>query len=130
LPAIQSRRGRSPAFSPGDAVALSILRVLTEDWGIQIGHLGQISTELFRLCNATPWVVLEAGTLAVNVAEGSCSLLRSAAGVKNDRSILLCPLSSIMNQLREDFLQTESSTTQRELLPPTVIKQRTSGAKT
>lgn len=132
LPAIQSRRGRSAAFSPGDAVALSILRSLTDDWGIQISHLRSLSTEIFRLCNATPWVALETEALLIDVANSSCKLLRATAGITPEGTVLLCPLRSVMHQLREEFLHNEPPSVQGELqlAPITVNRSRAGGRRT
>lgn len=130
LPSIRSRTGRSPAFSPGDAVALSVLRILTDDWGLQIGHLCEVSTQIFRLCNATPWVALEGETLLIDVANNDCKLLRTAAGLKVNKTVLLCPLTDVMHQLREHFLRTEPPSLQTELrLAPTAIRKQRAGRR-
>lgn len=124
---MKSRRGRATAFSPGDAVAFSVLRILTDDWGIQISHLAEVSTELFRLCNMTRWVALEGAILQINVAGGDCRLLKKATG-GSDETVLLCPLGPVLRLLREEFLRTESPRPQAELpLPPRPLRQRASG---
>lgn len=123
---MKNRRGRSAAFSPGDAVALSILRALTDDWGIQIGHLAEVSSEIFRLCNVTPWVALEETTLQINLPERRCRLLKRNPG--SDDAVLLCPLGPVLRLLRDEFLRTETPRTQGELrLPPTPLRQRSGG---
>ena len=131
LPAIQSQRGRSPAFSPGDAVALSVLRALTDNWGVKIGRLQKVSKEIFRLCNATPWVALEVETLIIDMANSSCKLVRTTAGIAVDDPVLLCPLKSFMQPLREEFLRIEPSALQGQLcLRPVAIKrQRANGRR-
>jgi hypothetical protein len=126
LPAMKNRRGRATAFSTGDVVALRILRALTDDWGIQISHLAGLSTEIFRLCNATAWVALEGSTLQINVPEGSCKLLKKIPG--SDETVLIYPLGPALRALRDDFLRTEPRHSQGELrLPPTPLRQRAGG---
>jgi hypothetical protein len=103
--------------------------VLTDDWGVKIGRLRKVSSEIFRLCNATPWVALEAETLIIDVANSTCRLLRKGSGLSVDEPVLLCPLKSVMQRLREEFLGTEPAALQRELrLPPAAVnRQRASG---
>lgn len=126
VPAMQGRRGRSTAFSAGDAAALGILRVLTNDWGIQIGRLGDVSTEIFRLCNETPWPALEGSTLQIDVPRRRCRLSRKPIGA--DETVLQCPLGPILRYLREEFLRTDLPQAQAELrLPPVPLRQRSKG---
>lgn len=121
LPAFRGRKGRSCAFTAGDAVALMVLRSLTSEWGVQIGSLRTLSEEIFRVCRSTSWMALESAILQVSVAEGSCKLL-SAPSLNGNGPVLLYPLRPIMEQLREEFFRTEVQSTQHELpLPPTPI---------
>ena len=130
LPPIQSRKGRSSAYSPGDAVALSILFTLTEDWGVQVGTLQEISTKLFDLCNSTPWVSLESATLLIDLANDRCELIDALRGIHGDSPVMLCPLGPIMQRLRDEFLRTERRPPQQELrLPPTSLKRRANGRR-
>jgi hypothetical protein len=123
LPHMRDREGRSTAFSPGDAVALRILRALTDDWGIQINQLAELSSELFRLCNVTPWVLLEGSTLQLSVPGRRCRLLTK--NLASDETVLLCPLGPVLRLLREEFLRTELPELQGELpLPPTPLHRR------
>lgn len=130
LPPIQSRKGRSTAFSTGDAIALSIIFTLTEGWGVQVGNLQQISTKLFDLCNATPWVTLESATLLIDLVQNRCELIDASHGNHSDSPVMLCPLATIMRRLRDEFLRTESRPPQQELrLPPTPLKRRANGRR-
>jgi hypothetical protein len=126
LPPMKGRRGRSKAYSPGDAAALSILRVLTNDWGIQIGRLGDVSREVFRLCNETPWLALEGRTLQIDVPRSRCRLLKRP--IEADETVLQCPLRPILRYLREEFLRTDLAPAQAELrLPPVPLRRRSTG---
>lgn len=127
LPVIKGRRGRSTAFSAGDAAALSILRVLANDWGIPIGRLVDVSTEIFRVCNGTPWVALERSTLQIDVPKRRCRL--SKRPLEADETVLQCPLGPILRHLREEFLRTDLPRAQAELrLSPVPLRQRSTGA--
>jgi hypothetical protein len=55
LPPLADKSGRAPCFSIGDFVAVSILRLLTENAGVRVGHLVDIATEIFQICNASHW---------------------------------------------------------------------------
>jgi hypothetical protein len=130
LPSLQDKKGRSPKFSPGDAVALMVLRSLTADLGAQIGSLRKISEEVFQLCNSTPWMALETGILQVGVTDAGCKLLRTPKNVTGNEPVLLYPLRPIMEQIRDEFLRTERPASQHELrLPPTAISNRRSNGR-
>lgn len=131
LPAIRGRKGRSAEFSPGDAVAFGILRVVTHEFGVQIGRLKDVSTHIFRLCNETPWMTLESATVLIDVANDSCELLQSAAKIHPMTPVLVCPLEPVMSRLREQFLSAEPRGTQCDLRlrPAAVSPQHPSQAQ-
>jgi hypothetical protein len=125
LPPLQDRKGRAPSYSSGDAIALTVLHSLTNDWGIQIGSLQRISVEIFRLCNSTPWMTLENNALLIDIGQQQCTLESTGKDVKRRRPVLLYPLQPVMEKLRNEFLNTDSNVVQRELsLPPTSITKR------
>ena len=54
LAPLRRARGHSPSFTPGDLVAVAIVRVLTETFGIRVGMLGSVAEPLFALCKPVP----------------------------------------------------------------------------
>jgi hypothetical protein len=58
LPPLGGRNGYTPCFSPGDLLAMALIRTLTEDLGIRVGKLDELSTQLFEQCSE-PWAILE-----------------------------------------------------------------------
>jgi hypothetical protein len=122
LPSLHARKGRAPAYTLGDVVALTVLHSLTTDWGIQIGSLKEVSTEIFLLCNSTPWMSLECRKLLIDVVNKKCLLESTAAKDKYGQPVLNFPLRPAIERLRNEFLHTGSTATQRELsLPATSI---------
>jgi len=81
-----------------------------------------VSQEIFRLCSSTSWMALENGVLQVNIRDSSCKLLSMTRSATSAVPVLLYPLRSVMEELRQEFLRTELPNSQHQLrLPPTAI---------
>jgi hypothetical protein len=51
LPPLRGRIGYSPCFTPGDLLAMAVVKMLTEDIGIRVGNLRGIADALFGQCS-------------------------------------------------------------------------------
>jgi hypothetical protein len=123
LPSLANKRGREPCYSVGDIVAASILFRLTETAGVRVGHLKDVSVEIFDLCNCAAWAALEGTTLAIDFERRTCEVARStASAVKPPGLVLLCPLDPILATLRYALLRDQDTEDQAELrFPPTPL---------
>ena len=122
LPAYSNRKGHSPSFSPGDVLASAILRRMTESCGVRIGHLAEVSTTIFDICNTNAWAALENRVLMVDVSDGDCRVLRGPADILTDSTIIVCPLTPVIQALQTDLLRSKSVRDQGQLyFPPTQI---------
>lgn len=108
LPTFVERRGYTPCFSTGDLLAAGILKRLTEECGIRVGFLGPISSQIVRLCNASPWAALENAFLIVDLPAGQCRVEKSANAEKSPAAIV-CAFNPILDQLRDALLKTHST---------------------
>ena len=113
--------GHSPSFTPGDLVAVSVVRLLTEDFGIKVGTLGSLAEPLFTLCNQSPWPVLERSVLTVEAA-GRVSLKSDQAELLALVPAIVIPLAAIIATLRATMLATGDQDDQGLLrFPPTAL---------
>lgn len=123
LPDFVGRRGYTPCFSTGDLLAASILKRLTEACGVRVGFLKSISREIVRLCNASPWAVLECTFLHIDLPSGQCRILKSDTILTGSSTAILCELDPILNQLRDTLLRTQPGDSQFALrFPLTTVK--------
>ena len=65
LPPLSGRNGYSPCFTPGDLLAMAVVKTLTEDIGIRVGNLRGLAIELFGHCSQ-PWAGLERAVLVID----------------------------------------------------------------
>ncbi len=65
LPSIQGRKGKKANFSHGDVLALSIIKLIVMELGINVGKLTKISTEIFTICNDRSWLELNRGIFVI-----------------------------------------------------------------
>lgn len=118
LPPLADKGGRAPCFSIGDFVAAGILQRLTEIAGVRIGHLVDVSTEIFRICNASPWAALVGKTFTIDLEQRTC-VVGPAREWQADM-ILSCRLDPVLAHLRAALLRDRLDGTQTELLLPPV----------
>lgn len=120
LAPLRRDRGHSPSFSPGDLVAVSVIRMLTDDLGIRVGALGPVAEALFALCNQSPWPVLERSSLMIELATAGVWLRSDHTERLPIVPLIIVPLADIVEKLREAMLATGGSNGQGTLrFPPT-----------
>lgn len=104
LPILTERNGYRPCFSLGDLLALAVIKILTYGAGVRVGALSDASRSLFALCNATSWVIIERGGIAVDTEDGSAKVFSSAADVSVDSVVVLVAGGPLVLQLRARLL--------------------------
>src|SRR4051812_4627830 len=73
FPPLGGRNGYTPCFSPGDLLAMALLKALTEVVGIRSGYLERVSVELFVPCNSHSWTAFERAVLIIEPVSGAVS---------------------------------------------------------
>jgi hypothetical protein len=122
LPPFANRRGYAPCFSVGDLLAASILRRLTDNCGVRVGHLKNVSIEISHFCNTSSWPAMEGRILVVDISDGTCRMVRNGSASGQDIAIL-CPLDPILTELRDELLQSKPLAAQSQLMfPPAVVR--------
>lgn len=53
------RKGHQPCFSPGDLLALAIVKILVDQFGVQIRNLDSLARALFDECEQHSWTRFE-----------------------------------------------------------------------
>ena len=116
LPAFSGGRGHSPSFSPGDVLASVILRRLTESCGVRIGHLTDVASKIFDICNRTPWDLLADRVLVLDLSECECLILGRSDRIPLNNAVVVCPLGPVVTELQDDLLRSSRSSVRK---PPT-----------
>lgn len=123
LPPVAERGGRAPCFTVGDLIAASVLHRLTEVGGVRVGHLSDVASAVFDLCNTTPWTALEGSTLIIDLDRRHCGLEPNLAATKLPDFVLVCRLDPVLEELRGALLRTQADSPQSELrFPPTALR--------
>lgn len=90
LPPLAGLNGYTPCFSPGDALALLVVRHLVKVIGISVGARASASNELFDLCRNTSWPHLADQRLLIQVEHGSVHLLSSDLELDEPTILIRC----------------------------------------
>jgi hypothetical protein len=98
LPPLAGLNGYTPCFTPGDALALLVLRHLVKTMGISVGALAAASIDLFSLCRSTSWPQLADRRLLVQVEQGRAILLADEPDL--DTPAVLVPMRPFAEQLQ------------------------------
>lgn len=126
VPALTKGRGHAPSFSPGDVLASTVLRRLTDAAGVRIGHLSDIAPAIFEVCNASSWDVLQHKCLVIDLQEGTCVAANGSSRPAGDL-VVVCALAPLVKALRFDLLNGAASPTgaplERQLNDRSVRKQ-------
>lgn len=102
LPPFAQRERYSSRFSTGDLLAAGVLRRLTDQCGVRVGLLPEISQATVQICNAEPLVALERKTLVVDVPNRTCRIADEASdSVDEEDIVIICPLGPIVAMVRD-----------------------------
>ncbi|WP_298360571.1 hypothetical protein [uncultured Litoreibacter sp.] len=121
---LQCARGHSPCFKPGDLVALSIVKALTQELGIRVKALAPIAGALFDLCNESPWPVLERAKVVIDLPGENLQLLGERSDFMSDSPVITVSLAPVIAHLREQLLTATDEDEQKSLrFPPVKVTQ-------
>lgn len=98
LPPLAGLNGYTPCFTPGDALALLVIRHLVKVMGISVGALAAASSDLFSICRNTSWPHLADHRLLVQVEDGRVTVLSREPDL--DRPAILVPMRPFAEQLQ------------------------------
>lgn len=98
LPPLAGLNGYTPCFTPGDALALLVVRHLVKVMGISVGTLAAASSDLFSLCRNTSWPHLADQCLLIRPEHGNVVLLAREPDV--DAPAVLVPMRPFTEQLQ------------------------------
>lgn len=109
-------------YTPGDLLAAGVLQCLTEQCGIRVGHLSEISKTIVEICNAAAWASLEGKVLIVDAKKRVCVVARSTRWPSSQEIAIVCPLASIIVQIQEALSSKQTEAAQRHLhFPPIAV---------
>lgn len=117
LPAFSGGRGHAPSFSPGDVLASAVLRRLTESCGVRIGHLTDVATRIFDICNQTSWDVLADRILVLDLSEHDCLIVANSDRIPVNNTVVVCPLGPVIKALQDKLLRSPGSPARRPPVP-------------
>jgi hypothetical protein len=118
LPPLRGRNGYSPCFTPGDLLAMAVIKALTEDIGIRVGNLREAAVELFRQCSQ-PWAVLERAILIIDPCRQRVSVVSETQPAAINELVVAVPIRPIVASLRERLLLEQTDVQQKPLrFPP------------
>lgn len=126
LPPFAKRKRYTSRFSTGDLLAAGILCRLTDQCGIRVGLLPEISQVTVEICNASSWAALEGKALVVDVEQRTCRIIEGTKRPAGQNVVIVCPLSPIIAVVRDAMSRTRPFATrpQRSLLPSPVDERQ------
>ena len=121
---LQNRNGYRPCFSPGDLLAVTIIKALQDSAGVSVGALVPSAQSLFALCGRTHWAELERSVLLFEVGKGRLSLVRQGARVSGERVICIhVLLGPLIERVRRWLCAEQPSVHQQYLrFPPVALR--------
>ncbi|MEQ8306908.1 MAG: hypothetical protein RIA09_10125 [Hoeflea sp.] len=103
VPAFANGRGHAPSFSPGDVLASSVLRRLTDTVGVRIGHLSTVAPAIFEICNDSALDELRGKSLVIDLEKRSCVLVDDPT-LSAGELFVVCALTPLIETLKFDLL--------------------------
>ena len=122
--------GRGAYFTPGDLVAVAVVRVLCTDLDMRVRTLSSLAEALFKTCRTTPWPTLERGHLDLDIPGGTVDFKIDNSPAPVDGVAVSVPLRSIINRLQAHFIDIGAPDPQHTLrFPPTAVQGTDNKAK-
>lgn len=121
LPPLAGRNGYSPCFTPGDLLAMAVVKTLTEDAGIRVSNLQGLAVDLFERCSQ-PWAALERSVLIFEPRSLRVTSISETQPFALESLMIAVPLRPIITAMRERLLLEQTETQQEPLrFPPTAV---------
>ncbi len=99
LPPFAQRKRYTSRFSTGDLLAAGVLCRLTNQCGIRVGLLPEISQAAVEICNGSSWTALEGKALVVDVQQRTCHIAEDSREPTD--VVIVCPLNPIIAAVRD-----------------------------
>lgn len=122
LPPLTGLNGYTSCFSPGDALALLVVRHLVKVMGISVSALAPVSDSLFSLCRGTSWPRLADTHLVIHVERGDVALFNGEPDIETP--IILIPMRRFAEQLQAAWADSFPVENQMSLQVPAAVVQR------
>jgi DNA-binding transcriptional MerR regulator len=130
LPPLAGRNGYRPCFTPGDLLAMAVVKALTDDAGVRVRALQTIAESLFDHCGRHSWVELERSTLVLELAKVQVTFVPEQQLPQLNGIGLIVPCRPIVLDLRERLLMDKRPADQGNLhFPPTVVSGQARGRR-
>jgi hypothetical protein len=128
FPPLGGRNGYTPCFSPGDLLAMALIKTLTETVGIRPGHLDRVSVVLFEHCNRQSWAALERTVLLIEPSIAGVSMVPEGQAQFPNGLVIALPCRPVVVSLREKLLVGHEEPQQEPLrFPLTAVRRRNNG---
>jgi hypothetical protein len=126
LPPFAKCKRYTSRFSAGDLLAAGILCRLTNQCGIRVGLLPDISQSVVQICNASSWDALEGRALVLDVAHRTCRIAEAPGDPVGQNVVIICPLGPIIAGVRDAMSRARASVarSQRRVLSVPVDQRR------
>ena len=122
---------QNQCFTTGDLLAVALVRTLTTDFCIRVGAISVVAEDLFRICNDTSWPILERSRLIIDLANRRLELRPEFEDTYFEMPVLVFPLRSPVDRLREALITDGSSVGQQRLhFPPVSLPSKVEAAST
>lgn len=102
---------------------MALIKALTEDAGIRVGHLRTVAGSLFEHCGRNSWAGVERSTLILEPARAHATFLPEGQNPRaSDGPAIILPCGPIIAVLRERLLMERMDVPQGTLrFPPTPL---------
>ena len=121
LPPLHGRNGHTPCFSPGDVLAIAMVKFLTEEAGINVSFISGLAAELFSHLSQ-PWAGLERSIVVIEPTRHRVSTAAETQALTIDALTITAPLRPIIASLRERLLLEQPEVRQETLrFPPSSV---------
>lgn len=127
LPPLGGRKGYTPCFSPGDVLAMAVVKTLTEEVGIRVGNLSGMAPDLFERCSQS-WAGLERSVIIFEPLRQRVALAPETQPLALGGLTVAIPVRPIIAALRERLLLEQTEMPQEPLwFPPTAVSAKRHG---
>jgi len=118
LSPLSGKSGRTACFDAGDALALQVVKLVTQEFGVKVSCISAIAEQLFSVCAQKNWPRIDSCIMLISVSNSQVELLKRSSMWNANGAYWVIPIDELVVDLRTRLLSGEGHCLDRQVHLP------------